>query len=67
MSRRDLDIKRQYERGSSVAVKATDSGSDILAFVAKQLDVYEKRRRRKMRSALRKAIVRVLKVKSDSM
>jgi hypothetical protein len=66
-SRRDLDIKRQYERGSNVAIEATDNGNDISAFVAEQLGLYEKRRRRKIRSALRKDIVRVLQEKSDGM
>jgi Cdc6-like AAA superfamily ATPase len=66
-SRHDLDIKRQYELGSNVSIEATDNGSDISAFVAEQIDLYEKRRRRKIRSALRKGIVHVLQEKRDGM
>jgi hypothetical protein len=66
-SRRDTDIKRQYEQGPNVSIEATDNADDISAFVAEQLDLYEKRRRRKLRSAIRKDIVRILQEKSNGM
>jgi hypothetical protein len=41
-SRRDTDIKLEYEQGPNVAIDATDNAGDISAFVAQQLDLYEK-------------------------
>jgi hypothetical protein len=66
-SRRDIDIKHQYEQGPNVAVEATDNASDISAFVAQQLDLYEKRQHRKLQHGLRQDIINALHVKSNGM
>jgi hypothetical protein len=66
-SRRDADIKRQYEAGPNVAIEATDNAHDISTFVTAELALYEKRRRRTLPLALRRDIVRVLQEKSNGM
>ncbi len=66
-SRRDTDIKRQYETGPNVAIEATDNAADISVYVAEQLGLYEKRRRHKLRRDLRQEIITVLQEKSEGM
>ncbi len=66
-SRRDIDIKQQYEQGPHVVIEATDNAGDISAYVAEQLDLFEKRRRRKLHRALRRKIVDVIHERSNGM
>jgi hypothetical protein len=66
-SRRDPDIKHKYEQKPNVAVEATDNASDISAFVAQQLDLYEKRQHRKLQRGLRREIINALHEKSNGM
>ncbi len=66
-SRPDVDIMRKYEQGPNVAVEETDNASDIAAFVAQQLDLYEKRQHCKLRRELRREIIGALHEKSHGM
>jgi hypothetical protein len=63
------DIKNRYERGSNIAIDATDNARDINVFVAQQLDLYDERpnRRGKLPRELRQEIISTLHEKSNGM
>ncbi len=66
-SRRDSDIRRQFEDGPNVSIEATDNLRDITTFVSAEIALYEKRQRFKLSSALRANIVDTLQKKSQGM
>ncbi len=66
-SRRDTDIKRQFEDGPNIGILATDNWGDISTFVTAEIERHETRQRRKISSALRADIINTLQEKSDGM
>jgi hypothetical protein len=66
-SRRDADIKYQFEKKANVEIEATDNQNDIITFVAERIESSQLKRRIKIPENLQRDVIQTILDKSEGM
>jgi Cdc6-like AAA superfamily ATPase len=66
-SRRDADIKYQFEKKANIGIEATDNQNDIITFVTEKIESSQLKRRIKIPEGLQRDIIQTILDKSRGM